>query len=638
MDTRTKAYRKQLADAFIHVLEEEELHWKKEWQGFGLGQPTNAVTGYRYQGLNRFYLGLVARRRGYQDPRWCTFLQIKNQGWNLLHAKGQGVKVEYWFPFDTEKKKSVTWKEFREEAGEFGERYVLRVAYATVFNGALIEGIPQLVVPEHKEITPDALVKELSANMGVEIRNDGGDRAFYSPAEDAIHLPVPQAFDSQYAYDSTALHELAHATGAPDRLNRPYQNGFGTQGYAFEELIAEISSCFLSVNLPDAQDERHLENHKAYVQSWISSIREKPETLTQAIRQAERAACYMEYKAGLLPLSEYEKTEASAMEVPDRVVDSPKTDTKEREILNQKSPPGEYGKEKEKMEEKRRKEKDGTVKKQRLFVDMDGTLAVFQKVDTLETLYEKGYFENLNPIPNTIQAVKEILREHPDVEVYILSAHLADSPYALREKNAWLDKYLPEIDDAHRIFPPCGEDKKAYLPGGIRNTDFLLDDYTHNLLLWEPPARGIKLLNGINHTRGTWEKDRLWYEKDAHVLAENIVDIMQRGARILDENRSAAKDRQSEADTVRQTRRLISDTGRQTFDAEERAFIIRYAQSSRHLNDVKTLIEAMLEAKESPDTRAVSFVMEAAQKEMTESQPGKSRQPDAHMRARTPLW
>lgn len=171
---------------------------------------------------------------------------------------------------------------------------------------------------------------------------------------------------------------------------------------------------------------------------------------------------------------------------------------------------------------------------QRMFVDMDGTLAVFCPVESLETLYEPGYFLNLRPQEHVVEAVRKIIREHPEIEVYVMSSVLSDSRYALQEKNAWLDRFLPEIDPEHRIFPTCGENKLDYVPDGIRDTDHLLDDYTHNLVQWEPPAKGIKLLNGINHTNGTWKGSYLRYDKDPDVLAENIVDIME-GALIQDE-------------------------------------------------------------------------------------------------------
>jgi len=188
------------------------------------------------------------------------------------------------------------------------------------------------------------------------------------------------------------------------------------------------------------------------------------------------------------------------------------------------------------------------AEKQRLLVDMDGTLAVFTPVDELETLYEQGYFLNLKPINNVVQSVKEIIKNNPDIEVNILSAYLSDSPYALEEKNAWLDQYLPEVNLEHRIFSPCGSDKKDYLPGGIRETDFLLDDYTHNLKLWQPPARGIKLLNGINYTRGTWEHDRIRYDKEPQELAENIVNIMRGKEQIHDDKPNAITSERAKRD------------------------------------------------------------------------------------------
>lgn len=176
-----------------------------------------------------------------------------------------------------------------------------------------------------------------------------------------------------------------------------------------------------------------------------------------------------------------------------------------------------------------------TQEESRLLIDMDGTLAKFTPVDTLETLYEEGYFRNLEPLQNVVDAVKEIIRNHPEKQVYVMSAVLSDSRYAIQEKNEWLDRYLPEIDQEHRIFPPCGENKLDYVPGGIRPTDYLLDDYTYNLMLWEPPAKGIKLLNGINHTRGTWNGNMLRFDKQPEELAGNIMEILDGNALIRDE-------------------------------------------------------------------------------------------------------
>lgn len=320
---RRKEYREKLAEEFARLLEEKELDWKKEWGGQDI--PFNAKTGNVYKGSNRFYLSLIAAQRGYKDPRWATFRQIHAEGWRLKNAKGQGVYVEYWYPYDIKEGKNLTWQEFYKLRDGIGDRYQLRSRYFVVFNASLIDGITPYT-PEKKDIPVDELVNTLSRSMDVEIRNDGGDRAYYSPSEDKIHLPIPSDFNSSYAYNSTALHELTHATGAGHRLNRNMGGIFGSQEYAFEELVAEISSCFMSSYLEIDQDEKHIENHKAYVQSWINVIREKPEALSQAIKQAERATAYMEYKAELIPKETYNEVSRSAPNVDEKLLDTPQPD------------------------------------------------------------------------------------------------------------------------------------------------------------------------------------------------------------------------------------------------------------------------------------------------------------------------
>lgn len=71
----------------------------------------------------------------------------------------------------------------------------------------------------------------------------------------------------------------------------------------------------MSENLKIEQGQEHIENHKAYVQSWIKEIKEKPETLTRAISEAEKVTTFMEYHVGLIPQNEYEKVMNSSMEI-----------------------------------------------------------------------------------------------------------------------------------------------------------------------------------------------------------------------------------------------------------------------------------------------------------------------------------
>ena len=163
--------------------------------------------------------------------------------------------------------------------------------------------------------------------------------------------------------------------------------------------------------------------------------------------------------------------------------------------------------------------------KQRLFVDMDGTLAEFHPVQSMEELHAEGYFAGLPPQRNVVEAVR-ILNEDPNIDVYILSAVLSDSKYALKEKTEWLEKYLPEIDSGHYLFPHCGRNKAAVIPNGIRRGDVLIDDFTKNLLAWPEDGIGVKLLNGINHSKGTWKGSRISMTERPADIASSIRKIM----------------------------------------------------------------------------------------------------------------
>ena len=326
-------YRQVLADAFAHVLEEKGLEWKKEWTAYGSeAAPYNGVTKARYRGSNAFYLSLLSMIHGYNDPRWVTMVQIMDKDrkyhpkekWHL-QAGSKAVWVEYWFPYDLVNKKAVTWEQYKTaltSGGRDETEFRLSTRYTLVFNASLVEGMPPLEQESkqtERHVQPDLLLSILSENMGIELRYDGGDKAYYSPKQDMIHLPKPDAFESEYAFNATALHELAHATGHPSRLNRDQSGGFGSAAYAYEELVAEMASCFMGVSLSTQASQQHIDNHKAYVQDWIQSIRDKPETLIRAIKDAQGAADYMDFKAELITAQEYAQKRNGVMVVSNQI-------------------------------------------------------------------------------------------------------------------------------------------------------------------------------------------------------------------------------------------------------------------------------------------------------------------------------
>lgn len=138
------------------------------------------------------------------------------------------------------------------------------------------------------------------------------------------------------------------------------------------------------------------------------------------------------------------------------------------------------------------------MRKRRLFVDMDGVLAKWNYV-SIETVTTPGYFLGLAPQTTVVKAI-EALCSRNEFEVYILSSVFVDN-HSISEKNQWLDKYLPVIPEERRIFVPYGMRKTDAIENPS-SRDILIDDFTDNLRSWH--GIGIKLMNGINGTKGTW--------------------------------------------------------------------------------------------------------------------------------------
>lgn len=177
----------------------------------------------------------------------------------------------------------------------------------------------------------------------------------------------------------------------------------------------------------------------------------------------------------------------------------------------------------------------------RLFLDMDGTVAEFRPLATLEDLLEKGYFLNLKPMENVLSAARQLIKEG-DIPVYTLSAALQDNPHAIAEKREWLKQHLPELPEGRQLFCACGQSKREFIRErlGAGEYDYLLDDYTKNLMDWG--KGGIKLLNGINHTKGTWQGSRIRADREGSAIAENIRAIINGG----EERRESAYRREDE--------------------------------------------------------------------------------------------
>lgn len=145
-------------------------------------------------------------------------------------------------------------------------------------------------------------------------------------------------------------------------------------------------------------------------------------------------------------------------------------------------------------------------KKTRIFIDMDGVLCEYKPGSVVSDMEKEGYFRNLRPTKKIVKAAKYLLRSG-EAEVFILSAVLPQcAELSRKEKNEWLDRYLPEIGEDHRIFTLCGE-SKAEAVNGLTKNDVLCDDHSPNLAEWvSSGGSGVKILNGLNGLSGTFKK------------------------------------------------------------------------------------------------------------------------------------
>lgn len=286
-----KEYAEEVAARIIEQLEQGTAPWQKPWQPGELRLPYNPTTGKEYRGMNSLWLHM----QGHSDPRWMTYNQASNEGAQVRKGS-RGTQIVYWkfseerkatdeqgrpvIDPDTGKQKTVTVQLERP-----------RSFMARVFNGSQIDGLPPLEArPTGPEPERHARAEAILANSGADIRHEPGDRAFYRPSTDSITLPERNQFPTADNYYATALHELGHWTGHPSRLDRDLAHPFGSEGYAREELRAEIASLMLGERLEIGHDPGQ---HAAYVGSWVKALKEDPKEIFRAASDAERISGYV---------------------------------------------------------------------------------------------------------------------------------------------------------------------------------------------------------------------------------------------------------------------------------------------------------------------------------------------------------
>jgi antirestriction protein ArdC len=303
-DKPKRDFRQEVTDQIVQMLGKGVAPWQKPWEKGSFGMPFNPTSQNPYRGGNAIHLMATGLQRGYEDPRWLTYKQAAENGWQVRKGE-KGTQIEYWEYPSRQVAAEGQVDNPVAKPSEKEPRPIHRVY--TVFNAKQIDGMPPYQRKEHPEWEVIQNGERILENSGAKILHGQNDQAYYDRLHDLVHLPAKTAFAKPADYYGTALHELAHWSGHPERLNRQTLTEsyrFGDTNYAKEELRAELTSVFLAAERGIPHDTAR---HAAYVDSWIQTLKGDKNEIFRAARDANRAADF------LLTL-EREKSVAKALE------------------------------------------------------------------------------------------------------------------------------------------------------------------------------------------------------------------------------------------------------------------------------------------------------------------------------------
>jgi len=278
----------EVTQQIITALEAGTPPWVCPWnRGHGSLLPANLTSRRHYRGVNVLLLNLRQMACGYPTNRWLTFQQAHAVGAHVRRGES-GTRIVFFKLLERDESEHARFKAANDEPAR---RVIPLLRSFTVFNAAQVEGLPaSLTWPDAPEPTwnPCEAAEALLKRSGANIRH-GGERAFYSPAQDLIQLPPQQAFTDAPGYYGTALHELTHWSGHPSRCDRALTGRQHIEAYAFEELVAEMGSAFLSSHcgLPGQL------HHASYIQSWLQALRNDKRLVFSAASLAQKAVDFL---------------------------------------------------------------------------------------------------------------------------------------------------------------------------------------------------------------------------------------------------------------------------------------------------------------------------------------------------------
>ena len=277
-----------ITDQIIRSIEAGAGAFTMPWhRDIGNTMPTNPLTGNIYNGVNVIALWAAAELRGFTTGYWATYKQWSLLGGQVLKRQKGSVVVFY---------KQTEFEVSNPESGERENKSVLCARSSHVFNAEQVEGwqAPKPAVRDSAQVIveTEGFVTATSADVRM-----GGDRAYYGPRTDHIQMPDRDRFtgtgtiSATESYYATLLHELTHWTGHTSRLDRDLSGRFGREGYAMEELVAELGAAFLCSDLGITNQPRP--DHAAYIAHWLAVLKKDTRAIFTAASKANEARTFL---------------------------------------------------------------------------------------------------------------------------------------------------------------------------------------------------------------------------------------------------------------------------------------------------------------------------------------------------------
>jgi antirestriction protein ArdC len=163
-------FRQEVTNNIIRLLEQGAAPWQKPWEsGASLGMPMNPTTGKSYRGGNAIHLMTSGMRKGYDDPRWMTYRQASEHGWQVRKGE-KGTQIEFWeIRTNPQKTRDKDDPALKEHDSDSDTRRLIHRIY-TVFNAKQMDGIPPHVAKQHSRFEAVQAGEQILQNSGAPLR------------------------------------------------------------------------------------------------------------------------------------------------------------------------------------------------------------------------------------------------------------------------------------------------------------------------------------------------------------------------------------------------------------------------------------------------------------------------------------